>query len=301
MIGIHNEIWFGDVVEILKGNGLVSQWGIFCGQADKLKIDGTCDRQIRYWPAVSVGDRAICIRAPKKGENILQGSHEADMTSVLCGYKGVRGLIHQHTPTGQREVHVYEYDNDSDTLVPVSREAFEKLLGTHPVRLNCALVGNNTPIRVVNLSFWQDGMSGSRTKKWNPHECSAISFAGLPHAITDKPSGVHIISVARDTSSTRLLEGVKEEIVHLQHGILVFDASTQKMTIVTGSLVQAKADNPAASSFASHSWKGNYPCRVCFYNAKKNEVLDVLEFRNVETSVEILLRMGKNHTQEGLK
>ena len=119
--------------------------------------------------------------------------------------------------------------------------------------------------------------------------------------ITDKPSGVHIISIARDTSSTRLLEGVKEEIVRLQHGILVFDASTQKMTIVTGSLVQAKADNPAASSFASHSWKGDYLCRVCFYNAKKNEVLDVLEFRNVEKSVETLLRMGNNQTQEGLK
>ena len=65
--------------------------------------------------------------------------------------------------------------------------------------------------------------------------------------------------------------------------------------------MQAKADNSAASSFASHSWKENYPCRVCFYNAKKNEVLDVLEFRNVEKSVETLLRMGNNQTQEELK
>ena len=87
------------------------------------------------------------------------------MTSVLRDYKGVRGLIHQHTLTDQREVHVYEYDNDSDTLIPVSREAFKKLLSTHPVHFNHALIGNNTSIRVVNLSFWQDGMLSSCTKK----------------------------------------------------------------------------------------------------------------------------------------
>ena len=76
------------------------------------------------------------------------------MTFILCGYKSVQELIHQYTLSDQWEVHIYEYDNDSDTLIPVSRETFEKLLGTYFVHLNCVLIGNNTPIRIINLLFW---------------------------------------------------------------------------------------------------------------------------------------------------
>ena len=39
--------------------------------------------------------------------------------------------------------------------------------------------GSKHPVRVMNLTLWQDGLSGNRTKKWNPHEATLLSFPGI--------------------------------------------------------------------------------------------------------------------------
>ena len=55
----------------------------------------------------------------------------------------------------------------------------------------------------------------------------------------------------------------------------MFDASTQKMTIVTGSLVQAKADNPAASSF-------HYGTSMAFLTSLKDVIQALLYYYSFE-------------------
>lgn len=42
------------------------------------------------------------------------------------------------------------------------------------------------------------------------------------------------------------------------------------MTVVTGSIVQVKVDNPAASDLCNHMWTSNFPCRLCLYNKSKD-------------------------------
>ena len=85
----------------------------------------------------------------------------------------------------------------------------------------------------------------------------------------DSVYGNLFVSCARDIKGVYLLDGIVTEIARLQRGILAWDADSagQKLTVVTGSIVQVKVDNPAASDLCNHMWQSSFPCRLCLFNS----------------------------------
>jgi hypothetical protein len=53
----------------------------------------------------------------------------------------------------------------------------------HPARALCESTGQTTDVRQVNISIWNDGLSGVRSKRWNPFEVWTITLAGLPRKV----------------------------------------------------------------------------------------------------------------------
>lgn len=64
-----------------------------------------------------------------------------------------------------------------------------------------------------------------------------------------------------------------------------------KLAVVTGSIVQLKVDNPAASDLCNHMWKSNFPCRLCLFTTSKTTKMKVLDsgvVRDPESSIALL-------------
>ena len=65
----------------------------------------------------------------------------------------------------------------------LTADEIENYFPTHAIKLlrdEIQLRVNIKPsIRQFNITLWQDGLSGSRTKRWNPHEYTLLSFPGI--------------------------------------------------------------------------------------------------------------------------
>ncbi|RPA92332.1 hypothetical protein L873DRAFT_197667 [Choiromyces venosus 120613-1] len=140
----------------------------------------------------------------------------------------------------------------------MSSEEIDHYFSVHPVKKTRNNFDPQIAVRQLNVNIWQDGLSGNRTKKWNPHECTLLSFPGL---------------------------------VQQNHNSLQF-------IVLTGSLLMMKEDNPASSELANHAWQGSYPCRLCLHHKNEvtsedshlPSLMQVAEYCNLRATIAILLQ-----------
>ncbi|KAN0075152.1 hypothetical protein V8E54_007763, partial [Elaphomyces granulatus] len=126
----------------------------------------------------------------------------------------------------------------------------------HPARALCESTGRTTD-RQINVSIWNDGLSGVRSKRWNPFEVWTVTLAGLTRTNNFHPSQNFFLAAGRHIKATDMIQPVVEQLVRLQRGIQAFDATTGRKIVICGGLVMGTGDNPAASDLCAHSWQSN--------------------------------------------
>lgn len=72
---------------------------------------------------------------------------------------------------------------------------------------------------------------------------------------------------------------IVEELKRLERGILTYHAKNEEVVVLCGSITHGTGDNPAASDLSSHSWRSDFPCRLCLFNKKQCEISDVSTMR----------------------
>ncbi|RPB01525.1 hypothetical protein L873DRAFT_1788208 [Choiromyces venosus 120613-1] len=264
--------WFGDVVKFGEPYATNQtsahqndECGIFCGQCDII-IGTTTIPHILYHKIQRLQEGVFAIPY-----NLEEWSHQKPLLkpalNLIHKYEiceeyppqtGFAVIVSKHHKAGQSES---EYIIRSKELLSCHFQKFS-------VKELWQTLGSKHSVRVVNLTLWQDGLSGNRTKKWNPHEATLLSFPGLTSSVKAGKDYLRFLSIARDSPGISLLKPIVNKITQLQRRIVGYDASRKQLTIITGSLLIMKGDNPAASDLANHSWKSDFPCRICFYNKK---------------------------------
>jgi hypothetical protein len=84
-------------------------------------------------------------------------------------------LILNHIPIS-KFAPIYGVDSKNGGINPIE-------VKPHPARALCESTGQTTDVRQINVSIWNDGLSGVRSKRWNPFEAWTVTFAGLPRTV----------------------------------------------------------------------------------------------------------------------
>jgi len=71
---------------------------------------------------------------------------------------------------------IYGIDSKNGVIHPIE-------IKPHPARALCESTGQTTDVRQVNISIWNDGLSGVRSKRWNPFEVWTVTLAGLSRKV----------------------------------------------------------------------------------------------------------------------
>ncbi|KAG0134962.1 hypothetical protein HOY82DRAFT_537098 [Tuber indicum] len=170
------QIWFGDILPL---NNCTNQnaWGIFCGQHDEVYSDSV-QRILHFYPLKCLENR------------VFEVHNETHSLAEHCIQLPAKNLIGHYYPSNQYPlmpgmVTIMELDTNStnssqNIYIPISLEHLQKLYPIHPIKETLQRIDSSLSIRTVNISLWQDGLSGNRSKKWNPHEYTLLSFPGLP-------------------------------------------------------------------------------------------------------------------------
>ena len=74
---------------------------------------------------------------------------------------------------------IYGVDSKNGEVNPIN-DAWVK---PHPARALCESTGRTIDVRQINISIWNDGLSGVRSKRWNPFEAWTFTLAGLPRIV----------------------------------------------------------------------------------------------------------------------
>lgn len=184
------EAWFGMILQFpssactfpqVSNCEHTSEYGIFCGQS-LLDLDQVLSHCLHYYPLQQIPEgllfphdklvmdqKKICYVNRSQVTACFQASFPLD---TIPGTRPKTAIYILAT-------------NPSSSLQAStpSRESFNQIFSPHPVLVNRNKVSQSLPITVINISLWQDGLSGNASKKWNPHEACLMSLAGLPREV----------------------------------------------------------------------------------------------------------------------
>ena len=272
------DVWNGDFLELKPQNGNASLV-LFRGVV-------RCNR--RSAGSNNIAARLQCVGLQRHEESrsfriLTRGGRPLinDQTMQLIPVDMVRRVIpHDRLPP------IVGFDCESHLPHPLTAEIRDALASQHPLRQYHRTLSGSTPIRLANITLWNDGMSGVRSSRWNPYEVWTLSMAGIPHRQRSVLNSCVFVSAAKDTPATVMIPPLVEELKRLQRGIVAFDANIGQKIFVCGSLVQGVADNPAASALCAHKWQSRFPCRVCLFSPAEvqnwEDVYDVSRMRVLE-------------------
>lgn len=187
------EAWFGMILQFPSSahmsqlaqrdsNSDQCEYGIFCGQS-LLDHDQVLSHRLHYYPLQQIPEGLLfphneLVIDQKKisyiNRNLVTACFQASFPLDTTQGIKLRTAIYILTtdPTG------------SPQASRPSRESFDQIFNLHPVLVNRNKVSQSLPITVVNISLWQDGLSGNASKKWNPYEACLMSLAGLPREVS---------------------------------------------------------------------------------------------------------------------
>ncbi len=277
------DVWIGDVVKLTaasrQSNEALPKYAMFTGAERHERIQDGGNNYTTLLQTVP----------------LAQGSQGAQfMIRTKCGAPLVNEktviLVHGHQVEQVIPAKVITsmtgFDFDTKREHALEAPIFDQLRKEHPLRQHYEQGDRSTPIRVVNLNIWNDGMSGVTSSRWNPYEIWTVSMAGNPHRSTNPLSSCVFVSAGKDIHAPDMIPSIVEEFKRLQRGITAFDANIKKWVFVCGSLLLDVGDNSAASALCSHKWQSAYPCRVCMYCPAKvkkgSDILDVTRLRELE-------------------
>ncbi|RPB01785.1 hypothetical protein L873DRAFT_602140 [Choiromyces venosus 120613-1] len=179
------EIWFGDIVEFMESESCMRGWGICQVQVEvvndhKEEIYLKISRLKQIEPGVLLFSlQHNTLNSTKKTElHPLQAIQSVyNPTSQFPPPQGYRTIVIEvgelHTTDNLPSI-------NSHTLYEImSSEEIDHYFSVHPVKKTRDNFDPQIAVRQLNVNLWQDGLSRNRTKKWNPHECTLLSFPGL--------------------------------------------------------------------------------------------------------------------------
>ena len=109
-----------------------------------------------------------------------------------------------------------------------------------------------------------DDTSGNRSSKWNKFDSWCMTLAGLPQHMAGKPQHVHSISCSNNVSALDLAGPLVEDLLKLENGIHMYDASKGVEVLVLSPVMGLYCDNPLASKLLNHLGSSAAKfCRVC--------------------------------------
>ncbi|RPA98654.1 hypothetical protein L873DRAFT_1844146 [Choiromyces venosus 120613-1] len=297
------EIWFGDLIEFVE-SGNVHGWGICHGQT-KLVTDENEEIYLQIQRLHKLENGGIVFPVEKERTNqkiellplrtihrICYPSYEfpatdANQTMVIAISEENSNQALQLSQNTQTRYEI------------MSAQDIEEYFPVHLVKKLRDYMDPNLSVHQFNINLWQDGLSGNWTKKWNPHECTLLSFPGI---LRQNNNYLRFIGIAKNTNGISLLNPILKELKLLQKGILGFNSASMQSAILTGSLLMMKGDNPASSELANHAWQSSYPCRLCIHS--KNQlasedshlpgIIQEATYRNMRSTIEILLKEVNN-------
>ncbi|KAG0643510.1 hypothetical protein HOY80DRAFT_997662 [Tuber brumale] len=236
-------------------------WGIFSGQHNEVQNDNII-RILYYYPLKSLSYRILEVH--NESYSLSEKSHHLPATNLIAHYYPTNEY-----PPIPGTVTIVELDSCKDTsyknYVPISLEYLKRLYPINSIRSTLMRVDSSLPIKVISISLWQDSLSGNRSKKWNSHECNLLSFPRLPVEFNRSHQEYRFVSIAKGSHGIKVLPSMICNIQQLHNGIIGYNAVNNQYALLTRSLLMITGDNPAASELANHSWKSNYPCRICLY------------------------------------
>jgi hypothetical protein len=165
--GSMKDVWIGDVLELHRST-TGFQYGMYMGceihtnanVQEKLyrTLELTpSDDESRYY--VSTQNSSPCLDA----DSIILVTEE---------------LILNHLPISAFAP-IYGVDSKNGEINLIK----DRWIKSHPARALCESTGHSTDVRQVNVSLWNDGLSGVRSKRWNPFEVWTVTLAGLPRTV----------------------------------------------------------------------------------------------------------------------
>ncbi|RPA94392.1 hypothetical protein L873DRAFT_1432099 [Choiromyces venosus 120613-1] len=177
------EIWLGDIVKFKDSCQRDDvTWGICCGQLDVIE-DGITTPYLRVSLLKEI-DKQVLLFSPQLNQQ--RASKELKSVHSICGYYYATCIY--PPPKGCQTIVVTSEDMEhngkpSEPQYEIMTQAeITHFFPPHPVKLTregislSSGITENIPIHQYNVTLWQDGLSGNRTKKWNLHECTLLSF-----------------------------------------------------------------------------------------------------------------------------
>ncbi|KAI9103442.1 hypothetical protein DFS34DRAFT_683399 [Phlyctochytrium arcticum] len=162
---------------------------------------------------------------------------------------------------------------DGTTLETNAEVVQSKYCIEHPLKIRAA----GLECIVTRLVLFSDDTSGNKSRRWNPHESWFLQLAGLPFSRQQLSYNIHFVAV----SST-----IKAQYTH---GVVTFNAATNREVLVVAPLLFIAADNPMHSALCCHIvMSGKKPCRFCDVSGELNSTeaaLAVTECGNLRTTV----------------
>ena len=145
------------------------------------------------------------------------------------------------------------------------------------------------PVRMCPLILYSDDTSGNRSKKWNCFNVWCVQLASLPRSENAKLKNLIVICCSNAVKSElyyfvlhacmqsnclfltflfaiamQMFQPLKEELLNLERGVVMHDASIAKDVLVVAPVLLVKCDNPRASELLGHKGSSaNRFCRIC--------------------------------------
>ena len=144
---------------------------------------------------------------------------------------------------------------------------------------------------VSPIILYSDDFSGNRSKKWNKFDAWCITlagitctfnlylvkkivvlilsnFTGLPSKEARKFQNIHFVSCSNVVSAMDMTEPLVNDLLLLEEGINMFDASLQREILLIAPVICCLCDNVRASELINHlGSKAKKLCRFCMVRA----------------------------------
>ena len=95
-------------------------------------------------------------------------------------------------------------------------------------------------------------LSGNQSKVWNKFDCFCISLAGLPIHERRKFQNINFICCSNNVPVMDMAEGIVSNLLELEHGIEVYDASLGRRIFVITPVIAVLCDNARGSELVNH-------------------------------------------------
>nr|GAT45532.1 predicted protein [Mycena chlorophos] len=138
-------------------------------------------------------------------------------------------------------------------LVPAWSEATRKSRldqrMPHPKRA----IANGRPFYVSLIIFFNDDVSGNRSKSWNKHWVEYFTHASLPRSFHHQEAHIHFVSASPHASIPEQFNEVKHIISATEaQPLIVWDPQTRTETALELGVFADASDNPMQSEVCSH-------------------------------------------------